>query len=498
MTTLTQPMPTTASENQPFETVVHAVGLTKVFRDFWLRAKARAVDGINFDIRRGEVFGLLGPNGSGKSTTIKLTLGLLRPSAGKVVVFGKSPEDVATKKRIGYLPEDSYLYRFLNARETLDYYGRLFHLDATQRRQRIEMLLEMVGLENVQRRAVGEYSKGMQRRIGLAQALINDPDLLILDEPTTGMDPIGTRQIKDLILKLANRGKTIILCSHLLSDVEDVCDRVAIMFGGKIRALGTTEELLTLQDRTTLEAPALDADTISAVAQLLEQRGKHLERVQQPRQSLEAFFLDIVTKAQNEGALTSGARNTGAIADFLAQRGPGTTQDVQAEKVLEQLTQPVATTGSTGSTTIGGTASAGAGLTGAATTQPAQAEPAEPVDEKALANLMGAQWSQREEPAGGTTEFTEPAPDRPLGGKAADDNFEAPPTAEELAAMQQLGQQWKNAQDSPKAAPAPKPSSATKPASQTGEERPDTSFLDALTQAPAYEEKDEDSGDAKK
>ena len=196
--------------------VVKCAGLTKLFHDFWMRPRVRAVDEISFDIRRGEVFGLLGPNGSGKSTTIKMLLGLLHPTSGQIAVFGRHPRDVAIKNNIGYLPEESYLYPFLTARETLDYYGRLFHQDSMQRRKRIDMLLEMVGLERVARRPVGEYSKGMARRIGLAQALINDPQLLILDEPTSGMDPIGSADVKTLIQTLARRGKTILLCSHLL------------------------------------------------------------------------------------------------------------------------------------------------------------------------------------------------------------------------------------------------------------------------------------------
>jgi len=231
--TPTAPLTDADSRATTSEHYIRCARLTKVFKDFWLRPRVKAVDGIDLDVRRGEVFGLLGPNGSGKSTTIKMILGLLHPTSGVISVFGKSPRDVSIKNEIGYLPEDSYLYRFLNARETLDYYGKLFHQDRRKRQNRIDMLLEMVGLDKVQRRPIGEYSKGMQRRIGLAQALINDPKLLILDEPTTGMDPIGTRQIKDLILHLKDSGKTVLLCSHLLSDVEDVTDRAAIMFGGK-------------------------------------------------------------------------------------------------------------------------------------------------------------------------------------------------------------------------------------------------------------------------
>ena len=220
-------------------TYVEMVGLTKVFKDFWMRTKAKAVDDVDLVIYSREIFGLLGPNGSGKSTIIKMILGLLHPTRGRLTVFGKPPTDVGIKKRIGFLPEESYLYRFLNPRETLDYYGQLFGLDRRTRRRRTDELLEMVGLAHVAHRPIGEFSKGMTRRIGLAQALVNDPDLLILDEPTAGLDPIGTRQVKNLILELGKRGKTILLSSHLLADVEDVCDRMVMLYAGRIRAQGT-------------------------------------------------------------------------------------------------------------------------------------------------------------------------------------------------------------------------------------------------------------------
>src|SRR5262245_28434776 len=178
------------------EVVVSVRGLTKVFKDFWNRPKARAVDNVDFEVRRGEVFGLLGPNGSGKSTTVKLLLGLLYPTKGHIEVFGHSPRHVETKSHIGYLPEESYLYRYLNSRETLDFFGNLFHLPREERDRRADQLLEMVGLSQTRLRAVGEFSKGMQRRIGLAQALIKDPDLVILDEPTFGLDQIRCREDK--------------------------------------------------------------------------------------------------------------------------------------------------------------------------------------------------------------------------------------------------------------------------------------------------------------
>src|SRR5512138_3280385 len=269
--TATEALPINAAAPDPAngEIVVSVRGLTKVFKDFWGRPKARAVDKVNFDVRRGEVFGLLGPNGSGKSTTVKLLLGLLHPTKGHIEVFGHSPRHVATKARIGYLPEESYLYRYLNSRETLQFFGNLFELPKADRANRTEQLLEMVGLSQAHLRAVGEFSKGMQRRIGLAQALINDPDLVILDEPTSGLDPIGCREIKDLIVALAERGKTIILSSHLLADVEDVCDRVVIYYGGKIQAMGTLKELLATPDALQITTPALSRETIEKVLELI-------------------------------------------------------------------------------------------------------------------------------------------------------------------------------------------------------------------------------------
>ncbi len=306
----------------PGSEVVVVQALQKTFRDFWLRARVKAVDNVSFEIYRGEVFGLLGPNGSGKSTTIKILLGLLHKSAGRVSVFGKPPTDVSVKKRIGYLPEESYLYPFLNARETLDYYAKLFGLDADVRTRRIDELLDMVGLTAVQFRPVHEYSKGMQRRIGIAQALINDPELLILDEPTTGLDPIGTRQIKDLILQLARRGKTVLLSSHLLADVEDCVDRMVILYGGKIQASGTCDELLESADRSIIETERLDPATIARIEQVIREssNGKaSISRVSHPRQRLEDLFIQIVDRARAANVATAGAQHGGQTAAFLRQ-----------------------------------------------------------------------------------------------------------------------------------------------------------------------------------
>jgi ABC-2 type transport system ATP-binding protein len=317
--------------------IIEAVGLTKVFSDFWFRAKARAVDGIDFTIEQNEIFGLLGPNGSGKSTTIKMILGLLRKSRGRLAVFGKDPSDVSIKSRIGYLPEETYMYRFLDARETLNYYGKLFGLDRRIRKKRVEELLDMVGLSQVAHRKVGEYSKGMARRIGLAQALINDPDLLILDEPTSGLDPIGTRQVKGLLEELGRKGTTILLSSHLLSDVEDVCDRMVILYGGKIRAEGTADELLSDSEHTVIRVPHIDTKTLAAVEKTLkETAGVTVESVESPRQRLEDFFLDIVESARAEQISNAGAGKSGPTAAFLSresQEGDALIENLSSEAV---------------------------------------------------------------------------------------------------------------------------------------------------------------------
>src|SRR5436190_16589917 len=300
------------------EVIVSVRGLTKVFKDFWNRPKARAVDNVDFEVRRGEVFGLLGASGSGKSTTVKLILGLLHPTRGHIEVFGHSPRHVATKSLIGYLPEESYLYRYLNSRETLEFFGNLFELPKGKRRERTDQLLEMVGLNQTQRRAVGEFSKGMQRRIGLAQALINDPALVILDEPTSGLDPIGCREVKDLIKALAQRGKTVILSSHLLADVEDVCDRVVIYYGGKIQAIGTLGELLATPDTIRITMPALPRPTMERVLELIRKDvAEDKISIDTPTQNLENYFLDIVQIARQAAAQTSGATSGARVAAYL-------------------------------------------------------------------------------------------------------------------------------------------------------------------------------------
>jgi len=320
---------------QNYEPVVQAVGLTKLFRDFWNRPKARAVNGIDFEIRPGEVVGLLGPNGSGKSTTVKMLLGLLYPTGGKVTVFGKSPRVVETKREIGYLPEESYLYKFLSAEETLHFFGSLFNISAADRRQRVDQLLEMVGLAHARYRKVGEFSKGMARRIGLAQAMINDPAFLILDEPTSGLDPIGCREVKDLILALKKRGKTVLITSHLLSDVEDICDRVIILYGGQIRAEGALDDLLAVEDKTRIVTPQLSKPAMDKMLALLrENLSDEQFRIDHPRRSLEDFFLDVVAQARQACVDTSGVATGGKIAEYL------TADSGDKNAVLQTLLEP--------------------------------------------------------------------------------------------------------------------------------------------------------------
>ena len=326
--------------------VVSAVGLTKEFRDFWGRPKARAVNDIDFEIRPGEVVGLLGPNGSGKSTTVKMLLGLLYPTGGRLTVLGRSPKAVETKRDIGYLPEESYLYKYLTAEETLDFFGSLFNLSAADRAKRIDQLLDMVGMTHARRRRVGEFSKGMARRIGIAQAMINDPSFLILDEPTSGLDPLGCREVKDLILTLKKRGKTVLVTSHLLSDVEDVCDRVIILYGGRIRATGALNDLLTETTSTTITTPVLPKEAMEKVLNDLREalHGEEF-KVDHPRKSLEEFFLDVIARAKSESVETAGVVSGGRIAEYLSkgdEKSAVLESLLQTPEVKKEIVEPKA------------------------------------------------------------------------------------------------------------------------------------------------------------
>jgi ABC-2 type transport system ATP-binding protein len=310
-------------------TIVECRRLTKVFKDFWFRPRVTAVEDLSLTIEAGETVGLVGPNGSGKSTTIKLLLGLLFPTRGEVRVFGEPTSAVQLKHRIGYLPEESLPYRFLNAEETLDFYARLFGFPRAERRRRIRDLIEAVGLEGARRRPVGEYSKGMQRRLGLAQALINDPDLLILDEPTAGMDPVATGQVQALLLELSLRGKTIILCTHLLGEVEHVCSRLVMLYGGKQLCDGSVDALLEDRKYQSLQVDLLDDATLEKVRALLAQEGKNIVGVETPRRRLEEIFLERVKSAEGGGMATSGATSGSLIPAFLAGEGAGQTVEVR-------------------------------------------------------------------------------------------------------------------------------------------------------------------------
>lgn len=280
------------------ETVVETRNLTKVYRDFWGRKKVDALKALNIHIEKGEIFGLLGPNGSGKTTTIKLLLGLLFPTSGEALVLGRPASEVDKNERIGYLPEESYLYKFLNAEETLEFYGRLFKMPARVRRKRADELIGLVGLNHARKRILKEYSKGMTRRIGLAQALINDPELILLDEPTSGLDPIGTREMKDLILQLRDQGKTVLLCSHLLADVQDVCDRIAILHQGELKELGHVSDLLSVQEMTQITARGLREETKEAIRELIARDGGELVSLGHPSTTLEDLFLRIVRESE--------------------------------------------------------------------------------------------------------------------------------------------------------------------------------------------------------
>ena len=280
------------------DVIVETRNLSKTYRDFWGRSKKVALKPLDLEIRRGEIFGLLGPNGSGKTTTMKLLLGLIFPTSGEALVFGRDATDVTKNERLGYLPEETYLYKFLDAEETLDFYGRLFDMPPDERKRRADALITMVGLDRDKKRQLKEYSKGMTRRIGIAQALINDPELVLLDEPTSGLDPIGTREMKDLIIDLKKRGKTVIMSSHLLADVEDVCDRIAVLHQGELKELGRVEDLLRVTDVTQVRAKGLSPAAQDEIRAVLAKHGAEDVEIGNPTTTLEDLFLEVVRDTQ--------------------------------------------------------------------------------------------------------------------------------------------------------------------------------------------------------
>ncbi len=282
------------------ETVIQTFDLTKVYSGF-MKPEVLAVDRLNMQVRCGEVFGLLGPNGSGKTTTTKLLRGLIFPTRGRAEVLGSPAGDIAAKEKIGFLPEESYLYRFLNAEETLDFYGKIFGIPRRVRRRRTDELIELVGLQSARKRALRGYSKGMSRRIGIAQALINDPELIFLDEPTSGLDPIGRREVKELILRLKGLGKTVMLCTHLLPDVQDVCDRVAILHNGRLCEEGALDDLLVLKNKTQLTVDDLTEKEQEQLKKFLAGMGHDKVTMTHPYDTLSSLFMRIIeTERQGE------------------------------------------------------------------------------------------------------------------------------------------------------------------------------------------------------
>ncbi len=245
------------------DVIIQTRDLNKVYRPSFSRVSKTALGSLTIDVRRGEIFGLVGPNGSGKTTTLKLLLGLIKPTAGSIEIFGRGPRDVAVKSRIGFLPDGPYFPDHLNSYEVLDFYGQLFGMPKDMRRARAEEVLDLVALNKADRsRVVRTYSKGMMQRVNLAQALMNDPELLFMDEPTTGLDPIGARQMKDVTLRVRDAGKTVLLCSHLLADVQAICDRVAILSEGQLVKFGTVPELVGPSQHFEVFAEGFPAGTL--------------------------------------------------------------------------------------------------------------------------------------------------------------------------------------------------------------------------------------------
>ena len=279
---------------------IHIRNLTKDFSVGIRGLKLRAVDDLCLDVGKNEIFGLLGPNGSGKSTTIKIILGLLKASSGDCEIFGQPSMRVAARKSVGFLPEAPYFYRYLTGRELVRYYARICMIDRSEIDDSVDDVIELVGMTEAANRRVGTYSKGMLQRIGLAQSLVHDPDLVILDEPTAGVDPLGSAAIAEIVRELKHRGKTILLSSHLLAQIEGLCDRVAILHRGKLIREGRIEELVEEDDTDSLVVQGLSRKGRIAVENAIKAQGGHLTRVEKPRLSLDAYFLREVHQREAE------------------------------------------------------------------------------------------------------------------------------------------------------------------------------------------------------
>ncbi|NNE92561.1 MAG: ABC transporter ATP-binding protein [Verrucomicrobiales bacterium] len=281
---------------------VEVTNLTKVFPVSLRKEYVVAVDNLSFQVNAGEVYGLIGPNGSGKSTSMKVVLGLMAPTEGETRIFGVSSRDVRARNDIGFLPENPYFYKHLSGAETLKFYGKLCGMRGRDLKDRIGELLELVGLEHAKDRRLGGYSKGMLQRIGLAQALIQRPRLVILDEPTAGVDPVGSRQIRDLILKLKEDGISVFLCSHLLEQVQEVCDEVGIIFEGRMRREGKLEDLVSIGNQTSLVLENASSELVDKIERLIETEGDGAELVEKgnPRTTLERMFIRIASSEKQE------------------------------------------------------------------------------------------------------------------------------------------------------------------------------------------------------
>jgi ABC-2 type transport system ATP-binding protein len=269
--------------------------LSKVYPIPFRRERIVAVRNLSLEVQPGQVYGLLGPNGSGKSTTMKIILGLVSPSAGSTEIFGRDSRLVESREEVGFLPENPYFYKFLTGLETLYFYGKICGLRGAKLRDRATELLALVGLENARDRRLAGYSKGMLQRIGLAQALILQPRLLVLDEPTAGVDPAGSRQIRDLILDFKNRGITVLFCSHLLGTVQQVCDRVGILHEGVLVREGRLEDLISIDTQTELTLENASPEVLAQIHSLLATSNASIIKERKPQTTLEDYFLDVTS-----------------------------------------------------------------------------------------------------------------------------------------------------------------------------------------------------------
>jgi ABC-2 type transport system ATP-binding protein len=272
--------------------------LTKVYPIPFKRERVTAVKDLSLTVEPGQVYGLLGPNGSGKSTTMKIVLGLVSPTSGSTEIFGRDSTTVESREDVGFLPENPYFYKYLTGSETLHFYGKLCGLSGPRIRDRSKELLKLVGLENAADRRLGGYSKGMLQRIGLAQAMIQEPRLLVLDEPTAGVDPAGSREIRDLILDFKKRGITVLLCSHLLEQVQEICDRIGILDRGVLIREGRLDELISIQNQTELILENATPELLAAIRALIAKSSARLVEERKPQKTLERYFLDVTTPTQ--------------------------------------------------------------------------------------------------------------------------------------------------------------------------------------------------------